>query len=131
MNQLDLSVFSERYKIIALIDSDPGSAHIRRQFVEKCEAANISICKLQRYAVENYFSVRALREVCGEQISGDLKELKPDVSVEKQLGVSVKKRNRTIARAMEFGEIEQTDFGTFIRGIEKVLKENAAPPANE
>jgi hypothetical protein len=63
MAQLDMSVFSQYYSIVALVDQDPGSGHTRRKFVEKCEEHGIPVTRLQRYAIENYFTARALKQI--------------------------------------------------------------------
>jgi energy-coupling factor transporter ATP-binding protein EcfA2 len=68
MDQLDLSVFAEKYKMLALIDADPGSSHVRRRFREKCSELGIPAHQLSRYAIENYFTVDALRFVFPEKI---------------------------------------------------------------
>ncbi|MBO1911718.1 AAA family ATPase, partial [Microvirga sp. 3-52] len=61
MDQHDLTVFSESYKIIGLIDLDPGSGVIRQRFVDNCTDNNIPVHRLKRYAIENYFTIEALR----------------------------------------------------------------------
>jgi predicted ATPase len=119
MDQLDLSVFTERYQLLALIDSDPGSRAIRDRFVKKCEDAGIHIHKLKRYALENYYSIEALREVFKGQMPSGLESLKEDVKLEKQLGFDVKKRGRNIARAMSVNDLTGTDLMQFLQQVKE------------
>ena len=96
MDQLDLSVFSEHYKILALLDSDPGSSKVRNRFNKKCNENNIPVHVLKRYAIENYFSIDALNKVFGNQIPESLTELAHDKTIESQIRINVKKNNRKI-----------------------------------
>jgi len=107
MGQVDLSVFAERYSIIALVDKDPGSERTRRVFITKCEELNIPVQRLERYAIENYFSVRALREVFHSQIPDIVTEIDPEAKLEDQIGIDVKKNNQRLARAMTIDEIKE------------------------
>jgi energy-coupling factor transporter ATP-binding protein EcfA2 len=125
MDQLDLTVFSERYKIMALVDSDPGSKSIRDKFVEKCKQASIPVRKLERYALENYFSIRALQQIYKGQFPSSVTELAPNVRLDKQLGFDVKQKNRQIARAMTLEDLQGTDLLQFLNDV-KTLCETAA-----
>lgn len=122
MDQLDLSVFSENYKLIALIDNDPLSNNIRTRFIDKCKDYNIPIHKTNRYSIENYFSLRALREVFENQIDSGIKEIKPDEKLEKQIGINVKNNNRKIAQLMTLDEIAETDLETFLHKVIEICK---------
>lgn len=122
MDQLDLSVFSPNYKLIALIDSDPGSGNIRKKFAEKCAAHNIPIHKADRYSIENYFSIRALREVFVNQIDSAITEIKPYEKLENQIGINVKKNNRKIAQTMTLDEIAGTDLEIFLDEVIEICK---------
>ena len=105
MDQLDLSVFSQNYSIIALVDQDPGSATIRGRFERNCTELGIRVHRLQRYSIENYFSIRALGEVFGSQIDESIVEIDADAKLEEQIGINVKKNNRRLAQAMSLDEI--------------------------
>jgi energy-coupling factor transporter ATP-binding protein EcfA2 len=122
MDQLDLSVFAERYKLIALIDQDPESAAIRRRFEAKCAEVGIPVHRLERYSIENYFTVDALRSVFGKQLPDTLTELAPDTKVSKQTGFDVKKKNRAIARAMSLEDIAGTDLARFFDQVIELLQ---------
>lgn len=114
MDKVDLRVFAEGYKIFALIDQDPKSGHIRKSFVAKCEGVGVPICRLKRYSLENYLSVKAIREVFGSQVPDDLESLDPKASVSKQLGFDIKKRSRNISRCMDISDLEGTDLLEFL-----------------
>ncbi len=68
MDQSDLSVFAEKYNILALIDKDPGSNTVRKRFIANCKQYAIPVTRLRRYSIENYFSVAALKSEYGAQI---------------------------------------------------------------
>lgn len=124
MNQLDLSIFKESHPIIALIDNDPGSSVTRKRFRDKCKEYDIPVTQLTRYAIENYFTVEALRAVFGEQILEDVTEIKPDVKIDEQLGFSVKNSNRKITKIMSMDDIKGTDFAEFFSKVEEICREN-------
>jgi ACT domain-containing protein len=120
MAQLDLSVFAQKYKIVALIDKDPKSGHIRDKFAENCAAARVESFRLQRYSIENYFSVRALKEVFKGQIQDTLTAIDPDIKLEKQIGLNIKNNNKKIAQAMTLKEIEGTDLHDFLLKVQEI-----------
>lgn len=122
MDQLDLSVLAQQYKLIALIDKDPVSKQIRKRFIENCEELNIPVFQTQRYAIENYFSLRAIRDVFGNQINESISELKPDVKLDNQIGINVKKNNRKLAQVMTLDEIKDTDLMKFFDKVEELCK---------
>ena len=122
MDQVDLSIFSEYYKLIALIDNDPLSSSIRRKFTDKCNEYKIPLFKTKRYAIENYFSLRALRQVFENQIEASVVEIKPDEKLEKQIGFNVKKNNRKIAQTMTLDEISGTDLRNFLDEVVELCK---------
>ncbi|WP_176544499.1 ATP-dependent nuclease [Priestia megaterium] len=125
MAQLDLSTFRDTYNIIALIDNDPGSRSIRNKFKTNCEKHNIRVHQLKRYAIENYFSVDALRYALGSQIKEDLTCIDPGVKLEHQIGLDPKKKNKKIASAMSLDEIKDTDLYEFLVQVkEMVTKES-------
>jgi len=121
MDQLDLSVFAEKYAMFALVDGDPGSSKIRQRFQEKCAALRIPTHRLSRYSIENYFTPNSLRAVFQSQIPATLENIDPNLPLEDQLGFSVKRNNRKIAQAMSLIDIEGTDLGAFIHRIREAL----------
>ncbi|HXU32099.1 MAG TPA: AAA family ATPase [Thermoanaerobaculia bacterium] len=120
MDQLDLSVMTAAYRTIALIDQDPNSDKIRRRFISRCTDQGIPVVRLERNAIENYFSIRSLRAVFGTQVPGEIQEIAPNKSVESQLGFSPKKKNRALAEEMSLDEIEGTDFAGFFEELERL-----------
>ncbi|MFC2014928.1 ATP-dependent endonuclease [Chloroflexota bacterium] len=124
MDQLYLSIFKESHPIIALIDSDPGSSKTRRRFKEKCEEYQIPVIQLKRYAIENYFTIKVLREVFGEQIPDGIEDIKPNVKIEDQLGFNVKNSNRRISKIMSVDDIKETDLAEFFSQIEIICRDN-------
>jgi len=123
MDQLDLSVIKQDNQVIAIIDNDPGSRKIRGRFIANCKKNAIKVIKLERYAIENYFSIRALREVFHGQFPENITEILFDTKLEDQLGFDVKKNNRKIAREMTIEEIEGTDLLEFLLKIKSILEE--------
>lgn len=121
MAQFDLSVMVENRHCIALIDNDPGSARTRKRLIKKCEEIGMPVRQLKRYAIENYFPLRALQDVFGNEIQDTVTEIESDRKLENQIGFNVKNNNRKIASAMTVEEIEETedlyDFIQQVRGI--------------
>lgn len=122
MGQVDLSVFVENYKLIGLIDTDPESASVRNKFMKNCAKYSIEVHQLERYAIENYFSLRALREVFGPQIDAQILDLKSDEKLETQIGLNVKKNARKLSKKMELEEIRNTDLFEFFDKVKKKLE---------
>ena len=116
MTQLDLSVFSESYRVVALVDKDPGSSTIRRRFLEKCRDFKIECHRLERYALENYFSVRAMKAVI-PRFPNDIDKIDFDKPVAEQIGFQVKGNATRIAKEMQLDEIEGTDLFEFLEKI--------------
>jgi len=121
MDQVDLTVFAERYSILAVIDGDPDSDKIRRRFERKCQDHGIEVHRLTRYSIENYFTVEALRKVFGRQLPVDFTVVDEHVKLTNQLGFDVKKRNRHVAREMQLTDLEGTDLGSFFARVREVL----------
>lgn len=122
MAQLDLTVFAEKYKVIALIDNDPKSGKIRKKFQEKCKELNIPVTRLKRYAIENYFTIRALKEVFKGQIPSNLSDIEPEKPLDEQININVKNNNRKLAQEMTIEEIEGNDLHKFFQKVEKLCE---------
>ncbi len=120
MLKTDLTVFSQTHKILALIDLDPGSSAIRQKFLKKCEELKISCFRLKRYAIENYFSVPALRKVF-PNIDENLK-IDENVKLENQIKIDVKTNNQKIAKAMSISDIKGTDLEEFFNLVKDQLR---------
>jgi hypothetical protein len=117
MDKVDLSVFGEAYKLFAIVDQDPKSGIIRQRFVAKCNEWKVPVCRLERYALENYFTIEAFRDVFGSQVPADLNALDPAKSVGEQLGFEVKKRTRNLSQKMDIAELEGTDLLEFLKKV--------------
>jgi hypothetical protein len=124
MAQVDLSVFAEKYSIIALVDRDPGSERTRRLFQQKCEELRIPVHRLERYAIENYFSMQALRDVFQGQVAATVLEIDPKKKLQDQIGIDVKRNNRRLAKAMSIDEIKDTDFYQFLLDVKTLCERN-------
>lgn len=120
MDKVDLTVFAEKYSLIALIDNDPGSRKIREQFKKNCEGLKIPVHHLKRYAIENYFTVQALRAVYPHQMPATVTTIAPGQKLEKQISFNVKGLNRQIAREMSLDDIKGTDLYSFLTEVEKM-----------
>lgn len=123
MDQLDLGVLAQGYRLQALLDKDPGSSKVRTRFVRKCEKLGIPVHILTRYAIENYFSVRALRAVFGSQIPAHVTDVDPRKKLDSQIGLNVKSNSRRVARAMTLTELEGTDLLEFVVGVVRSCEE--------
>ncbi|MGE8723279.1 ATP-dependent nuclease [Leptospira terpstrae] len=121
MTQIDLSVFTDIKNVFAIIDKDPKSKKIRDQFKINCESNGIPIKQLKRYSVENYFTLNAIRSIFGSQIPENIDKLNPNMKIEDQLGINVKKSNRKIAKLMDISDIKDTDLYETLSEIKKVI----------
>nr|WP_226556708.1 ATP-binding protein [Priestia aryabhattai] len=128
MAQLDLSTFRDTYNIIALIDRDPGSQRIRNKFIENCKRNDIKFHQLEKYAIENYFSVDALRHALGSQIKDDLTCIDPNSKLEDQIRLNPKKKNKKIASAMSIDDIKDTDLYGFLEQVKEILTKQSYRP---
>jgi hypothetical protein len=117
MDQLDLSVFQESHRIVALIDGDPGSSVVRKRFIRKCEDLKIPVTRLERYSLENYFSLAAIASVMKPQTPTNVTALDPKKSVYDQLGFQVKGNGGKIAKEMTLDDIKGTDFDAFLKQV--------------
>lgn len=127
MASLDLSVFAEKNKVFALVDSDPGSSVQRTRFINNCKEHGISCRKLERYSIENYFSLQAIREIFLEQVPDSIKGISPNESVDAQIGFkekgkTIKIKNTQIIKKMKIEDIEGTDILEFLTQIKEFLE---------
>lgn len=122
MIQVDLSIVTEAYQTVAIIDKDPGSSKIREEFVQMCTEKGIAVTRLERYAIENYFTLNALRETLGERFPAHLKTIDPDQKLNEQLTFPLKKsENRRVVERMSFEDVRDTDLGAFVLGLGRLL----------
>jgi AAA domain, putative AbiEii toxin, Type IV TA system len=120
MDQTDLTVLTQSMHVVALIDGDPKSSKVRERFVDNCNKHQISVTRLARYAIENYFTIAAIRQVFPE-VEKNHPEILPDCKVAEQIGFSTKKSGREIAKVLPLEAIESTDLMEFIRDIGRRL----------
>jgi len=126
MASLDLSVFAERNNVFALVDSDQGSSTQRTRFLKNCAENGIYCKKLERYSIENYFSLQAIRKAFPDQIPDEIDNISPRKAVDVQIGFkdrkkTIKIRNAEIVRNMSISDIEGTDLHEFLIEIKKFL----------
>jgi hypothetical protein len=101
--------------VFALIDSERTEAGEdlppeRQAFVKACEDADVSCKVLERRAIENYFSDRAVKATFGDKY----RALQPYEALrDAELSWS-KNDNWRIAGEMDRAEIESTDLGVFL-----------------
>jgi putative ATP-dependent endonuclease of OLD family len=114
---------------LILIDSErkhhggePDPAHAA--FQERCTKARLHCMMVERQALENYFTPRALHEVFGTRIPGRF-ENKPYKPLTHQgLPWYEKQMNRAVARAMTREEIESyPDLREFFREVISLSKQ--------
>ncbi|MEK3826388.1 AAA family ATPase [Paenibacillus sp. FSL K6-1558] len=121
MAYVDLDVFSERNNVIAIIDNDPGSSVARTRFARECEEKGIRCIRLERYSIENYFTIAALQKVLKDEMPSNLTTIRSDQSLDVQLGFakdgkkrrSIKPLNRSIIKEMSQSDFKGTDLETF------------------
>ncbi|MCW5800441.1 MAG: AAA family ATPase [Nitrospira sp.] len=101
--------------VYALIDSEKDKLDApldrgRRGFEEACEAAKIKCCVLERRAIENYLTDRAVKVVKGEKY----RALLPYELLGAMSPSWGKEENWKIAREMRMEEWIDTDLGKFL-----------------
>jgi predicted ATPase len=104
--------------VSALIDSEltaPEAAiePSRAAFVEKCKKANIDCHVLERRAIENYLSDRAVKQVKGNKH----RALEPYEALKDAPHGWAKAENWRIAQEMTREELEGTDLGEFLKRL--------------
>jgi hypothetical protein len=124
MEQLDLTVFGESYRVVALLDQDPKSAKVRKRFIEKCEEQKVPVHQLKRYALENYFTVTAIRTVMGGQMPSEISALDPAKKVSEQLPFELKRNGGKIAKEMSLDDVKNTDLWTFLELVRQLLEQS-------
>lgn len=124
MNKLDLEVLAQDHSVIALIDSDPQSRVFREDFKNYCETLNIECHQLQRYAIENYLAIDAIKSVFTSQVPTHLLKLDHKKSIKNQLGFNIKSKNYQIIKRMSLEDFENTDLLRFCDRVEAILKQN-------
>jgi len=125
MDQFDLSAFEDLIpdRIIALIDTDHKSFRRRNAFKKKCKEMGIFCQQLQRYSIENYLSIKAIKQIFPNKVDLiSISELEPKKKVESQLGFDVKKNGPKIVRLMSLEDLSDTDLLFFCKEIQKRLK---------
>jgi ABC-type polar amino acid transport system ATPase subunit len=126
MEQVDLSAWAD-FPRIALIDRDPGSEEVRKRFVDKCQEAGVEVARLRGYAIENYFSVRALKVVLGERFPEGVTAINLEDRLDKQIGrILPKKDDWKVAKAMTLDEIGGTDFEEFLSRVKVICQSKLA-----
>jgi hypothetical protein len=121
MDQVDLSVLTQNTQTLAVVDSDPGSKKTRERFVARCAQFRVPVHTLKRYAIENYFSLDALRAVFPQQIPAAVKAIDPDISLEKQIGFSVKRQNRNLAKTTGLEGVRGSDLEKLLTDIRALV----------
>lgn len=105
--------------VTALIDSERSAlgeplAADRAAFVQKCGQANVRCKVLDRRAIENYFSDKAVKRVKGEKY----RALEPYELLKVVSPAWAKAENWRIAREMSYEELQTTDLGQFLDSLE-------------
>jgi predicted ATPase len=104
--------------VFALIDSERDTADDpleagRAAFVEACEKAKINCYVLDRRAIENYLSDKAVKKVKGDKY----RALQPYEKLKDSSPAWGKEENWRIAREMTKDELIATDLGKFLGSL--------------
>jgi 5S rRNA maturation endonuclease (ribonuclease M5) len=127
MNNLDLEVLSQDHEVIALLDSDFQSSKCRNEFKQKCQDLKIDCFQLNRYAIENYFSLEAIKTVFNK-VPAEIAKLNPKKSIKDQIGFNIKSKNYQIIKYMTLKDFENTDLLEFCNKIENKLISTVPKP---
>ena len=119
IDQIDLSVLARSCQAIAVVGNDVGNSHARTRFESKCREHKINVLRLERCAIENYFTLGAISTAMpGHKIPEGLTLLDYGKRVSDQVGFDVTKHGGRIAQAMTLEDIKGTDFEQFLKGVE-------------
>jgi hypothetical protein len=124
MSSLDLAVLAQDHELLAIIDSDFQSKECREEFIKNCGDLKIDCFQLERYAIENYLSLDAIRAVFGSQVPAEGIKLDYKKPLKKQLGFNIKSKNHQIIKRMTLLDFEGTDLLKYCDAIETKLKQN-------
>jgi hypothetical protein len=122
MDQHDLSIFSERNNVMALVDNDPGSKRVREAFAAECKRLGIFVHRLQSYAMDNYLAPDSVSKVMHKSIPNGFKKFAQDSKVFDQIGFEIKKCAGKIAEDMSLADIEGTDLHAFLLEVKRRLE---------
>ena len=130
MGELDLSIFKGMSNIFALIDKDPGSAKVRNKFMDNCAENGITCVRLERYSIENYLPLSAIKNAFPNEIPQSIKVLDPDKPVDEQIGFkekkkSIKGRNHRIVGTLKAEDLVNTDLWDFGTSIKEHLEKSS------
>ncbi|MEQ9440055.1 MAG: ATP-binding protein [Cyclobacteriaceae bacterium] len=133
MAELDLSIFSGSESIFTIVDQDPKSKSVRDKYLRNCKEHGIQSHQLERYSLENYLSLAAIKQVFPNQLSTKLTKLEPNVKVDDQLGFSNKKKTikgkmLAILEKVNKKDIEETDLYQFLQEVDTRLREKSSTP---
>lgn len=112
-------VLALNLKVVVVIDSEKASAtstlaQQREEFHKTCVKLGISCHIMQRRAIENYFTTRAIHTALGISHHRELGHFE---ALDKHAQHWPKRDNWRIARAMRLDEIESTDLGEWLRKV--------------
>lgn len=111
-----------KLEVSAVIDSEKVSLHAgidpaRKDFQAVCQNLGINCHMLERRAIENYFTLRAIQAAFGRK--RHFRELQQYESLTAIPNHWKKRDNWKIARAMHWSEIKQTDLGQWLTELKK------------
>lgn len=113
MDRQPISVISANFRVFVLLDRElnSGSRRIRAKVQEQCQECGVPLHILDRYAIENYFSLAAYRSVYPfEQSLNDITAISPDRKVDKQIGFNPKSQTRQLARYTTLEALHGSDL---------------------
>lgn len=131
MDKVDLSVFAEKYSMMAIVDrddKDKGSREVRENFRVLCETYEIPFHRLERYSIESYFPLPILQKVLKGMVGskGRIDDIKSsDINVKNKLkdeiGMDVKSQKymMEIAKELTPKDIEGTDLYEFLLKVKE------------
>ena len=82
----------------------------------------IDCIQLKRYAIENYIPLEVIKKFSEFKIRENIKEIKSDEKVEKQIGINLKKNLRELMKATDIADIKDTDLFKFCEKVGKIVK---------
>jgi energy-coupling factor transporter ATP-binding protein EcfA2 len=120
MQHFEFGLLKQKFKIMALIDQDPSSKKVRDVFMNNCGANQVQCFQLEKYALENYFSIQAYKKVFPNRVLPDA--VPSDKKISDSFGFSPKRNIEQLAKNTLIGDLNGTQLEIFLNNLKNALE---------
>jgi predicted ATPase len=133
MKHFDPTPFSEVRNTFALLDCDPENKSAQKSFISACNNSGIIPVQLERYSLESYYTLNAIRKTFGDIVASKIDSIDHMIPLWRQLVDETHNENwwkgelksirriPTLLNNMSIDDIEGTDLLEFCKKIKSVL----------